>query len=696
MEDQTAIGFYHENVVFLECIRAFIMAKDPHADIRFRERHTMLVRSVEKPAYELLKSAIYALVKNVEEHAKLLGPVADKARTVVISDLPENIAPRVASLIRYCLMNCIPSYAAGEIVEGDLLVNTSATTTEEIVGRAALIPLIVNTPHDELLLEKATITIEDENELESTRYTKSDKMTCTASDTMTTDNLLIPTKPNSEQEYGYRLAILPAGAKLWLSMHVERGTGKDHSKFQTTSKVTLHQNDDGEYEISFEIVGQLSHTQCFDKVLEYIEEQQYISIQQVKEVDWLPCIATKDPSAWYRPSSYTNVTSSIPLRVCEISTSETLLKLKNEFGMIPVKRRNVKRDQINPFSAVDDAIKSTGRNQRTGSSDHMKFIDRAVSKIMEIDTTYRLLDTAAAVLMKQQQQDGQIPEKKMIVADIASGPGSWSEYILWRTTSKSWDDISVEVKGFTLVDNHQENHFRVNDERFEDLSRSCGGSGNVMKESKKLGEHVDGLGGADIVLCDGGTPDHRANQDELANIDLIRGEFAAAIGMLKDGGSMVCKLFMTETRETVATLSIVADCFTSFTITKPVASRPSNSEQYFVGLGFKKKERQRACERLWVALEFGHTDVLEVHTSLVSYINHINEQRSQLQSKALESIIMQRANIDRAVQLEIKETCMAFWGIPTDDDPEARDTEEEPHADNAGNDVDEDGRQVEN
>lgn len=697
-ETQSMFDFYHDNVVFLECVRVFVMKEDVRANARFRQRHTLVITSAQQPAEQLLKNAIHSLIRYIVRYVNISPMVRENTKTIVVSapreeNPQDQIVARVASLIRYCLINCIPSYAIGEIVDNDLeyaLVNTSATTTEEIVGRASLVPLIVNT-QNELLLENATITIVDENTHESdTRYTKSDKMLLSDA-----DNLLLPTNPDGLLEKEYRLAILPAGAQISVSMYVERGTGKTHSKFQSTSKVTLYQNGELEYRVDFQLVGQHTHSECFNKVMDYINDQQYVSIQQVKEVEWLPCVATKDPSVWYRP--FTTDVSWIPLQFCQISTSATLLELKEEFGMIPVKQRNRKRDQVNPFSAVDD-IKRTGKKD---TSNHQIFMDRAASKIIEIDTTMRLLDTAVERCIASDSV-----EKKIIVADIASGPGSWSEYILWRTGLWESDQPSAHVYGFTLVDNRQQNHFRIPCDiangRFTDLSKICGGTGNVTlaRESKRLVGIVNEAGQADIVLCDGGSPDHEKNQDELANVKLIRGEFAAAIGMLKNGGSMVCKLFMTETKETLATLSIVAECFKNFTITKPVASRPSNSEQYFVGLGFDANMKHQACERLWAALEFGHTDVLEVPTALVSYINHNNAKRALLQSEALENIIMQRVNVDRAVQLEIKEVCMTFWGIPTslhgiDDQPTSDETEV--HGTNAaaaGNQVDDDGRDV--
>lgn len=701
-QSSSVFDFYHENVVFLECVRVFVMKEDAHANARFRGRHTLVITSTKQPAEQLLKNAIHSLVEYIGRHVSISPLVGgEKRKTVVVTaphdeDPQDRLVERVASLIRYCLINCIPTYAVGKIIDNDPkypLANTSATTTEEIVGRASLIPLIVNT-QNELLLENATITIADENIHESeTRYAKSDRMLLSDA-----DNLLLPTNPDRLTEKGYRLAILPAGAQVRVSMSVERGTGKMHSKFQSTSKVTLYQNGELEYRVDFQIVGQHAHSQCFNKVMDYISDQQYISIQQVKQVEWLPCVAAKDPSVWYRP--FTSDASLIPLQFCQISTSDTLLRLKEEFGMIPAKQRNRKRDQVNPFSAVDD-IKRTGKKE---TSNHQIFMDRAASKVIEIDTTMRLLDAAVDRCIASGSE-----EKKIIVADIASGPGSWSEYILWRTDPTGlWgsDKPSAHVYGFTLVDNHQQNHFRIPRDiangRFTDLSKKCGGTGNVtsVRESKWLVGIVNEAGQADIVLCDGGSPDHEKNQDESANVNLIRGEFAAAIGMLKHGGSVVCKLFMTETKETMETLSIVTECFERFTITKPVASRPSNSEQYFVGLGFDEKMKHQACERLWVALEFGHTDVLEVPTSLVSYVNHNNAERAQLQSEALESIIMQRANVDRAVQLEIKEVCMAFWGIPTSlhgRDAKTTTSGANPRGGNAaaaGNKVDDDGRDV--
>jgi len=133
----------------------------------------------------------------------------------------------------------------------------------------------------------------------------------------------MPTNPERGRETKYRLAILPNNGEIHLSMKIERGTGKTHSKFQSTSKVTLYQSsaDEKNFQIDFQIVGQNTHQECFNKVKEYISDQKYISIQQVKQVAWLPCLATKDPSVWYTwPSSKSP--SCIPLSFCDVAGSE--------------------------------------------------------------------------------------------------------------------------------------------------------------------------------------------------------------------------------------------------------------------------------------------------------------------------------------------------------------------------------------
>ena len=57
------------------------------------------------------------------------------------------------------------------------------------------------------------------------------------------------------------------------------------------------------------------------------------------------------------------------------------------------------------------------------------------------------------------------------------------------------------------------------------------------------------------------------------------------VSLLRPGMNMTCKMFDTNTEASAQLLYIMACCFDSIQLVKPLTSRPLNSEKYFVGLG---------------------------------------------------------------------------------------------------------------
>lgn len=83
------------------------------------------------------------------------------------------------------------------------------------------------------------------------------------------------------------------------------------------------------------------------------------------------------------------------------------------------------------------------------------------------------------------------------------------------------------------------------------------------------------------------------------------GQIICGLKTLKNGGTMVCKMFMFFKPFTMSLLRLLSRMFKSFVVTKPMASRPTSSEVYIIG---KEYTRQTdSIERLEHVL--GHLDV---------------------------------------------------------------------------------------
>jgi hypothetical protein len=99
----------------------------------------------------------------------------------------------------------------------------------------------------------------------------------------------------------------------------------------------------------------------------------------------------------------------------------------------------------------------------------------------------------------------------------------------------------------------------------------------------KIGESVD-LYTSDIGI---GLNIENFNDQEEVETSLNLGQIICGLVSLKKGGHLVCKMFMFFTPFNISLLYVLNDMFSEFYISKPVTSRPGNSEIYIIGKGYK-------------------------------------------------------------------------------------------------------------
>jgi hypothetical protein len=113
--------------------------------------------------------------------------------------------------------------------------------------------------------------------------------------------------------------------------------------------------------------------------------------------------------------------------------------------------------------------------------------------------------------------------------------------------------------------------------------------GNVLNSnmidyiSKKLHNTVD-LYTSDIGI---GLDISNFNLQEEVEANLNLGQVLAALLTLKKGGHMICKMFLFFTPFNISLLSLLNELFDEFYISKPITSRPANSEIYIIGKRYK-------------------------------------------------------------------------------------------------------------
>jgi len=100
---------------------------------------------------------------------------------------------------------------------------------------------------------------------------------------------------------------------------------------------------------------------------------------------------------------------------------------------------------------------------------------------------------------------------------------------------------------------------------------------------------------ADIVTSDVGLPVEKMSyrgesgynhQEELLS-KLHLAQVTAGLHTLKSGGSLIVKTFTFFEAASISILYLLTQCFSQVNVTKPVASRPSNSEIYLVCTGYR-------------------------------------------------------------------------------------------------------------
>ena len=95
------------------------------------------------------------------------------------------------------------------------------------------------------------------------------------------------------------------------------------------------------------------------------------------------------------------------------------------------------------------------------------------------------------------------------------------------------------------------------------------------------------------------------------------GQVICGLVSLKNGGHLVCKMFLFFSKFNMSLLSILNNLFDEFYISKPVSSRPANSEIYIIGKGYKGYNKEAMTELLqslvlWKTKDMSNEQISEI------------------------------------------------------------------------------------
>lgn len=274
------------------------------------------------------------------------------------------------------------------------------------------------------------------------------------------------------------------------------------------------------------------------------------------------------------------MTKDVPTGLTVLGPSHSVYRIQSAIG--PYKKIFWRFIRLtNPFELVN-----SGKGRHSVIA--INTINRAYFKMIEILKNFNLIDN----------------NKPLTYAALAEGPGGFiqavsdyrknNEDIIWGITIKNDRESSTKW-------NHSLNSkFKIcyGDSKINDGNLlnplNIKAYTNLFKDNK-----------ADLVTADGGffVPSKLENFKEQIHLHLFLCEIVTALKVQKIGGNFILKIYDIFTNSTVQLLSILASGYEQVFITKPVTSRPANSEKYIVCMNYRGINNLdklfEICEKLW-------------------------------------------------------------------------------------------------
>ena len=235
---------------------------------------------------------------------------------------------------------------------------------------------------------------------------------------------------------------------------------------------------------------------------------------------------------------------------------------------------NALKSEIGKHSrwAWNASVQHTNRYEHMNKFVQPKKINRAYFKMVEVAKNHSLIET----------------NNKLVSLHLCEGPGGFIEACLDICKHKS---IELDWTGITLKNNDESQNIPDFKRQFhsENITYGLDGSGDITRpyNISYLSEIMQLKGGADLITADGGfdvSSDYLSQEQQ--SIHLFVCQVVSAILCQKSGGHFVMKIFDCHTKIMLDLLYILTCHYKHLIITKPVSSRPCNSEKYAVCKSF--------------------------------------------------------------------------------------------------------------
>lgn len=239
---------------------------------------------------------------------------------------------------------------------------------------------------------------------------------------------------------------------------------------------------------------------------------------------------------------------------CDINKYNILQKVKDTFNNENfIQARNI----TNPFENIGRSI----------------FINRAAVKLANIDAVYNVTKDIFTWNKK-------ISNENFTFADIAAGPGGFTQYLQYRYPNSIGYGITLKDKNLDWSTNF------LNMKRFKTYY-GPDNTGNLYSNWDNFINFVlqEESNGVDLITADGGIDVEDTNlysKQEFLSSRLLLTQVLVGIRCTKVGGNFVLKVFDTVTNLSAQIIYLLSRCFSNILIFKPVTSRPANAERYII------------------------------------------------------------------------------------------------------------------
>ncbi|RUP49154.1 FtsJ-like methyltransferase-domain-containing protein [Jimgerdemannia flammicorona] len=157
--------------------------------------------------------------------------------------------------------------------------------------------------------------------------------------------------------------------------------------------------------------------------------------------------------------------------------------------------------------------------------------------------------------------------------------------IHWKWTGFSLNPYYEGNDVATMVDDD-----RIISETLQNWYFGTDNSGNIFHHDNIRGIWKDRVGPSKVHLVTGdGSVDCSSDPNEQESLvsELHYAEAVCALGALRDGGSLVLKMFNLFECETICLLYMLGTYFDGLHVSKPSTSKSANAETYVIGTGFR-------------------------------------------------------------------------------------------------------------